>query len=91
MCLASVELRYPIASSRILRHSNTSVLALKLSNPSGDVVYDQLGREGAATLAAGRERRAAAEALFAMMDDGGFALDQGAIDQLNDPRDAGDV
>jgi len=35
-------------------------------------------------LAAGRERRAAAEALFALMDDGGFAVDAAWIDQLND-------
>ncbi len=45
----------------------------------------RLAVEGAeATLAAGRERRAAAEALFAVMDDGGYALDLGAIDHLND-------
>ena len=44
----------------------------------------RLAVEGAeATLAAGRERRAAAEALFAVMDDGGFALDLGAIERLN--------
>lgn len=35
-------------------------------------------------LAAGRERRAAAETLFATMDDGRFALDLGAIDRLNE-------
>lgn len=36
-----------------------------------------------AELAAGRERRAAAAALFAAMDDGGFDLDLAAIDRLN--------
>lgn len=38
-----------------------------------------------AELQAGRDRRAAAEALFAMMDDGGFDLDLDAIDRLNAP------
>lgn len=46
----------------------------------------RLAVEGAAAhLAAGRERRAAAETLFAAMDDGGFELDPGAIDRLNEP------
>jgi chitinase len=36
-------------------------------------------------LRAGRERRAAAEALFALMDSGGFDLDLDAIDRLNSP------
>jgi len=39
-----------------------------------------------AALAARHERRAAAEALFAVIDDGGFALDLGAIDHLNETR-----
>jgi hypothetical protein len=38
-----------------------------------------------AELQAGRDRRAAAEALFAAMDDGGFDLDLDAIDRLNAP------
>jgi hypothetical protein len=36
-------------------------------------------------LRAGRERRAAAEALFASMDSGGFDLDLDAVDRLNSP------
>jgi hypothetical protein len=36
-------------------------------------------------LRAARERRAAAEALFALMDNGGFDLDLDAIDRLNSP------
>ncbi|MBW8060463.1 MAG: hypothetical protein FVQ78_09110 [Solirubrobacterales bacterium] len=39
----------------------------------------------AAELEAGRNRRAAAEALFEAMEDGGFDLDPGAIDRLNAP------
>lgn len=46
----------------------------------------RLAVEGsAAQLAAGRVRRAAAEELFAAMEDGGFELDPGAIDRLNEP------
>ena len=37
---------------------------------------------------AGRGRRTAAEALFAMMDSGGFDLDLDAIDRLNGPASA---
>jgi hypothetical protein len=45
----------------------------------------RLAIEGAEVeVAAGRERRAAAEALFALMDSGGFALDPTSIDLLND-------
>lgn len=45
----------------------------------------RLAVEGAEiALAAGRERRAAAEALFALMDGGSFALDPASIDRLND-------
>ncbi len=44
----------------------------------------RLAVEGAdAELRAGRERRAAATALFAMMDAGRFGLDTDAIDALN--------
>jgi hypothetical protein len=45
----------------------------------------RLAVEGAEVeLAAGRERRAAAEALYTLMDGGRFALDPVSIDQLND-------
>lgn len=44
----------------------------------------RLAVEGAeAELRAGRGRREAAEALFEVMDAGGFDLDLGAIDHLN--------
>lgn len=44
----------------------------------------RLAVEGAeAELQAGRDRRKAAEALFAAMDAGGFDLDLDAIDRLN--------
>ncbi len=47
----------------------------------------RLAVEGAeAELAAGHERRTAAEALFAVMEDGGFELDTHAVDRLNEPR-----
>lgn len=47
----------------------------------------RLAVEGAEVeLAAGRERRAAAEALFALMDGGSFALDLASIDRLSDAR-----
>jgi hypothetical protein len=46
----------------------------------------RLAVDGAeAQLVAGRDRRSAAEALFAAMDSGGFALDLDAIDRLNEP------
>lgn len=46
----------------------------------------RLAVEGAQVeLQAGHERRAAAEALFALMDSGGFDLDLDAIDRLNSP------
>jgi DNA-binding transcriptional regulator LsrR (DeoR family) len=49
----------------------------------------RLAVEGAnAELQARVERRAAAEAMFKLMDRGGFALDLGAIDQLNEPDPA---
>lgn len=48
------------------------------------LAIDGAGRE----LAAGLERRAAAEALFAAMDEGRFALDLNAIDELNTPATA---
>jgi hypothetical protein len=38
-----------------------------------------------AELQAGRDRRAAVEALFAAMDGGGFDLDLEAIDRINEP------
>ncbi len=38
-----------------------------------------------AELRAGRDRRAAAEALFAAMDSGGFDLDLDAVDRMNAP------
>lgn len=41
-----------------------------------------------AQLEARNERRAAVEALFGAMDDGGFDLDLDAIDRLNAPADA---
>jgi hypothetical protein len=41
-----------------------------------------------AQLEARDERLAAAEALFGLMDDGGFDLDLDAIDRLNAPADA---
>jgi hypothetical protein len=46
----------------------------------------RLAVEGAEVeLEAGRDRRAAAEALFETMDEEGFDLDLAAIDRLNDP------
>ena len=47
----------------------------------------RLAVEGAeAELRAGRDRREAAEGLFAAMDSGGFDLDLEAIDRLNAPH-----
>ncbi len=46
----------------------------------------RLAVEGAdAELRAGRDRRAAAEGFFSVMDDGQFDLDLAAIDRLNGP------
>jgi hypothetical protein len=49
----------------------------------------RLAVEGAAAeLAAGRDRRAAAEALFDAMQDGSLDLDLDAVDRLNAPPQA---
>lgn len=49
----------------------------------------RLAVEGAeAELRSGRDRRAAAEALFDAMDGGGFDLDLAAIDRMNAPPSA---
>lgn len=54
------------------------------SNEADATLVRRLAVEGAeAELAAGRARRAATEALFAAMDDGGFDLDLPAIDRVN--------
>lgn len=56
--------------------------------PDATLVH-RLAVEGArAELEGGRDRRAAAEALFATMERGDFDLDLDAIDRLNDPSGA---
>jgi hypothetical protein len=69
-----------------LTHAMQRVRAATGTKEADATLLRRLAVEGAGVeLAAGRERRAAAEALYELMDDGHFALDPAAIDQLNDP------
>lgn len=78
--------RIPVIADDELAGALERVRAAAGSQEANATLVRRLAVEGAAAqLAAGRDRRAAAEALFAAMEDGGFELDQGAIDRLNEP------
>ncbi len=68
-----------------LTHAMQRVRAATGTTEADATLLRRLAVEGAEVeLAAGRERRAAAEDLYMLMDDGRFALDPASIDQLND-------
>lgn len=77
--------RIAVTADAELTHAMQRVRAATGTMEPDATLLRRLAVEGAdAALAAGRERRAAAEALYLLMDDGRFALDAASIDQLND-------
>jgi sRNA-binding protein len=65
------------------------VRAVTGTNEADATLVRRLAMQGARVeLDAGRDRRVAAEDLFASMDGGGFDLDLEAIDRLNEPATA---
>ena len=81
--------RIAVIADAELGDALTSVRAATGTHEADATLVHRLAIEGArAELKAGHDRRAAAEALFAAMERGGFDLDLEAIDRLNDPRGA---
>jgi len=77
--------RIAVTADDELVHAIERVRAATGTHEPDATLVRRLAVEGAEVeLAAGRERRAAAEALFALMDDGRFALDPSSIDELNE-------
>jgi hypothetical protein len=77
--------RIAVTADAELTHAMQRVRAATGTKEPDATLVRRLAVEGAEVeLAAGTERRAAAEALFGLMDDGRFALDLGSIDRLND-------
>ncbi len=69
-----------------LGHALERVRAATGTREADATLVRRLALKGAQIeLQAGRDRRAAAEALLAVMDGGGFDLDLDAIDRLNTP------
>ena len=77
--------RIAVTADAELTNAMQRVRAATGTKEADATLLRRLAVEGAEVeLAAGRERRAAAEVLFMLMDDGRFALDAASIDQLND-------
>lgn len=77
--------RIAVTADAELTHAMQRVRAATGTTEADATLLRRLAVEGAEVeLAAGRKRRAAAEALYDLMDDGYFALDPASIDQLND-------
>lgn len=77
--------RIAVTADAELTHAMRRVRAATGTTEADATLLRRLAVEGAeAELAAGQERRAAAEALYMLMDDGRFALDPASIDELND-------
>lgn len=77
--------RIAVTADAELTHAMQRVRAATGTKEADATLLRRLAVEGAEVeLAAGRERRAAAEALFMLMDEGRFALDAASIDQLDD-------
>jgi hypothetical protein len=77
--------RIAVTADAELTHAMQRVRAATGTTEADATLLRRLAVEGAeVALAAGRERRAAAEALFALMDDGRFGLDAASVDELND-------
>jgi hypothetical protein len=78
--------RIAVTADPELGHALERVRAATGTRERDATLVRRLAVEGAEVeLQAGHERRAAAEALFALMDSGGFDLDLDAIDRLNLP------
>ncbi len=78
--------RIAVTADPELGHALERVRAATGTREADATLVRRLAVEGAeAELRAGIGRRAAAEALFAEMDGGGFDLDLDAIDRLNAP------
>jgi hypothetical protein len=75
-----------VTSDPDLEEALERVRALTGTDEAEATLVRRLAVVGArAEVEASRERRSAAEALFAAMDEGGLGLDLGAIDALNAP------
>jgi hypothetical protein len=78
--------RIAVTADPELGHALQSVRAATGTLEADATLVRRLAVEGARVeLQAGHKRRTAAEALFALMDSGGFDLDLDAIDRLNAP------
>jgi hypothetical protein len=78
--------RIAVTADPELGHALDRVRAATGTREADATLVRRLAVEGAKVeLQAGRGRRAAAEALLAVMDSGGFDLDLDAIDHLNTP------
>jgi len=78
--------RIAVTADPELGHALERVRAATGTLEADATLVRRLAVEGAKVeLQAGRGRRAAAEALLAVMDSGGFDLDLDAIDRLNTP------
>jgi hypothetical protein len=82
--------RVAVTSNRELGEALERVRAVTGTDEPEAMLVRRLAVAGArAELEASRERRRAAEALFATMDAGGFDRDLAAIDELNAPPRSG--
>ena len=78
--------RIAVTADRELSQALERVRAATGTREADATLVRRLAVEGARSgLAAGRERRGAAEALFAAMEGGGFDLNPDAVDQINEP------
>lgn len=78
--------RIAVTSGPELEEALARVRAVTGTDEAEATLVRRLAVEGAqAELDASRQRRSAAEALFAAMDSGGLSLDLAAIDELNAP------
>jgi len=78
--------RIAVTSDPELEEALERVRAVTGTEEAEATLVRRLAVEGAqAELEASRQRRGAAEALFAAMDSGGLDLDLAAIDELNAP------
>jgi len=81
--------RIAVTADAELTHAMQRVRAATGTKEADATLVRRLAVEGAEVeVAAGRERRAAAEALFVLMDNGSFALDPASVDQLNELSNA---
>lgn len=78
--------RIAVTSDPELEEALERVRSVTGTDEAEATLVRRLAVEGAqAELEASRQRRSAAEALFAAMEDGGLGLDLAAIDELNAP------